>query len=295
VKRVLCAVDPSDGSAELLQYANAIVQWYGGCLTALHVVPTSDAAETPRDDRRHAVVGRMRQTIAAAGVSRDRVRYEVESGEPAAMILARAVALRTDTIVVGTRRQRSTDDVRVGSVTDMVLRHARCDVLTVPPSRSSVANDGRVGSIVCGIDFSTRSTDALRATFDLADRMQSRVVLVHAIEWLVEVEPADDLEFDVSDLRTRLVYNAQRRLDAFATNESPLDGAVRTKAAIGRSHRELLSIAAEEHADVIVVGSTGRGGTRLPVLGSTVEQLVRAAACPVLTIRLHHERSSRCS
>jgi Universal stress protein family len=45
VKRVLCAVDLSDVSAELLPYAHAIVHWYGGCLTVLHVVPTSAALE----------------------------------------------------------------------------------------------------------------------------------------------------------------------------------------------------------------------------------------------------------
>jgi nucleotide-binding universal stress UspA family protein len=117
-------------------------------------------------------------------------------------------------------------------------------------------------------------------------------VLVHAIEWLAEVEPPDEVDFNVSDFRTRLVYNAQRRLDALVTDEAALGRVVRTKVAIGRPHRELLSVAAEEHADLVVVGNHGRGGAALPFLGSTVEQIVRAASCPVLTIRSPHERLS---
>lgn len=122
--------------------------------------------------------------------------------------------------------------------------------------------------------------------------MDARLVLVHAVEWLAEVEPPDQVDFDVSDFRTRLVCNGQRRLHALIADESPLDRSIVTKVAIGRSHRELLAIAAEARADLIVVGSDGRGGTLLPLLGSTVEQIVRAAPCPVLTIRLPHKRLS---
>lgn len=49
MKRVLCAIDLSDVSIELLRYANAIVQRYGGCLTVLHVVPTFDTMEVHAD------------------------------------------------------------------------------------------------------------------------------------------------------------------------------------------------------------------------------------------------------
>jgi nucleotide-binding universal stress UspA family protein len=300
VKRVLCAVDLSDLSVELLECAAAIVQWYGGCLTILHVVPTFDAVERHPGEwfdpvtvvysmRRDEVIEHMRQAAAAAGIPDDRVRYEAESGEPGMTIVARALAFRADTIVLGTRARRGLDRL-LGSVTDSVLRHAPCDVLTVPPRLSSARGNVRASRIVCGIDFSTRSLHALRATFGLADRIDARVELVHAIEWLAEVEPPDDVDFNVSDFRTRLVYNAQRRLDALVTDEAPLGRAVRTKVAIGRSHRELLGVAAEEHADLIVLGNHGRGGATLPFLGSTVEQIVRAASCPVLTIRSPHER-----
>ena len=300
MKRVLCAVDLSDLSVELVECAAAIEQWYGGCLTILHVVPTFDAVERHPGKwfdpvtvvysmRRDDVIEPMRQAAAAAGIPDDRVRYEAESGEPGMMIVARALALRADTIVLGTRARRGLDRL-LGSVTDSVLRHAPCDVLTVPPSPSSASGNVRASRIVCGIDFSTQSLHALRATFGLADRIDARVELVHAIEWLAEVEPPDDVDFDVSDFRARLVYNAQRRLDALVTDEAPLDRAVRTKVAIGRSHRELLPVATEDHADLIVVGNQGRGGATLPFLGSTVEQIVRAAPCPVLTIRSPHER-----
>lgn len=93
MKRVLRAVDLSDLSVELLECAAAIVPWYGGCLTILHVVPTFDAVERHPGEwfdpltviysmRRDEVIEHMRQTAAAAGIPDDRVRYEAESGAP---------------------------------------------------------------------------------------------------------------------------------------------------------------------------------------------------------------------
>jgi Universal stress protein family len=134
---------------------------------------------------------------------------------------------------------------------------------------------------VCGIDFWTRSLHALRATLGLADRIDARVELVHAIEWLAEVEPPDDVDFDVSDFRTRLVYNAQRRLDALVTDEAPLDRAVRTKVAIGRSHRELLSVATEGHADLTSWGTRDAAAPPFRSSGRRSNRIVRAASCPV--------------
>jgi nucleotide-binding universal stress UspA family protein len=138
VKRVLCAVDLSDLSVELLECAAAIGQSYGGYLTILHVVPTFDAVERHPGEwfnpvtvacsmHRDDVIEHMRQTATAAGIPDDRVRYEAESGEPGMTIVPRALALRADTIVLGTRARRGLERL-LGSVPDSILRHAPCDL-----------------------------------------------------------------------------------------------------------------------------------------------------------------------
>jgi len=275
------------------------VQWYGGCLTVLHAVPTFDAIETHPGDwfdpitvvypmRRDAVIERVGQMVVAAGIPHDRVRCEAEAGVAAPTIVGPALALRADTVVLGMHAGHDAERLLLGSTADAVLRRAPCDVLTVPPHCATAQKS--ISTILCGVDFSTRSRDALRAAVGLPDRFHARLVVVHAIEWLVEIESPDQLDFDVADLRTRLVYNGQQHTDAFVSEEAPADAVILTKIAIGRAYRELLAVAAAEHAQVIVVGNHGRGGAALPALGSTVEQLVRGAECPVLTIQSPHQR-----
>ena len=52
-----------------------------------------------------------------------------------------------------------------------------------------------------------------------------------------------------------------------------------------RAHRETLRIAEERQSDLIVMGSQGRGGAGLALFGSTTQQVLRGAACPVLVVR----------
>ena len=151
MQRVVCAVDLSEDSVELLQYAHTIVQRYGGCLTVLHAVPTFDAIETHAGDwfdpvtvvrplRRDAVIERMRLMVVAAGISHDRVRCEAEAGRAAPTIVGRALALVADTIVLGAHARHGAERLLLGSTTDAVLRHAPCDVLTVPPQCATSQN-----------------------------------------------------------------------------------------------------------------------------------------------------------
>jgi nucleotide-binding universal stress UspA family protein len=58
-----------------------------------------------------------------------------------------------------------------------------------------------------------------------------------------------------------------------------------TVLASGRAHREILRAAETNEADLIVMGAQGRGGVGLALFGSTTQQVVRGAGCPVLTVR----------
>lgn len=54
---------------------------------------------------------------------------------------------------------------------------------------------------------------------------------------------------------------------------------------IGVAHEEIVTLAGEERADLIVIGTYGRGGISRALLGSVADRVVRLAPCPVLTVR----------
>jgi nucleotide-binding universal stress UspA family protein len=81
-----------------------------------------------------------------------------------------------------------------------------------------------------------------------------------------------------------LETDAKERLDGLVTDDARNWCSAETRVAHGKPYREILCAAAEGQSDLIVLGVRGRGGLDLALFGSTANQVVRHATCPVLTI-----------
>ena len=105
------------------------------------------------------------------------------------------------------------------------------------------------------------------------------------MEWLAEEEPRASAHFSVPGYRRYLVEDAQERLRNLVAEESRTWVEIDDLVVFGRAHREILRAAETKPADLIVMGAQGRGGIGLALFGSTTQQIVRGALCPVLTVR----------
>ena len=77
----------------------------------------------------------------------------------------------------------------------------------------------------------------------------------------------------------------EERLRLLVTEESRTWTEIDPVLTFGRAHREILRAAETNGADLIVMGAQGRVGVGLALFGSTTQQVVRGATCPVLTVR----------
>jgi nucleotide-binding universal stress UspA family protein len=178
----------------------------------------------------------------------------------------------------------------MGSVTEKVLRKASCPVMTVPPRASSVVPlpSSLFRNVLCAIDFSAASMRALEYATTIAQEAGGRLVVMHVVELL----PEDvGLESSVETQRTVADYLASARADSLAKLEGAVPPDVRqyceveTVMASGKPYREILREAERRHSDLLVVGVHGRNPLELLFFGSTTQQVVRRALCPVLTAR----------
>lgn len=294
-KHILCPFDFSETSVRSLAHAAALAKWYGAQLTVLHVVPTFDPMQvrgalgepihvvTPmsRDD----VLGEMRRAVSVAGVSSD-ATFAAESGDAPATIIDQAVAKAADLVVMGTHGRRGFKRLLLGSVTETVLREAPCPVLTVPPhARPTAAEVVTFKRILCPTDFSPAAMQALGFALDLARQADGLVTLLHVVEWLAEEEPRATAHFNVPEYRRHIAQDAEERLKALVAEEPRTWSEIDSVVVFGRAYREILRAAEEQATDLIVMGAQGRGGVELALFGSTAQQVVRAATCPVLTVR----------
>ena len=294
-KRILCPVDFSESSTRSLAHAAALARWYEAQLTVLHVVPTFDPVQlraelgvpvqivnpVPREE----VLREMQQLLERAGVSAD-AHLAAEAGDASTIIVDQALTTGADLIVIGTHGRRGFKRLLLGSVTETVLHEAPCPVLTVSPQTDAEAsNVVTFTRILCAMDFSPPAQQALGFALDLARQAGGLVTLLHVVEWLPEDEPRASAHFNVPEFRGHMVNDARQRLRSLVAEESRAWCEIDDLIVSGRAHREILRAADERAADLIVMGAQGRGGVGLALFGSTTQQVVRRAACPVLTVR----------
>ena len=294
-KQIICPVAFSESSVRAFAHAVAFAQWYDAQLTVLHVVPTFDPMQVRGDLTdsvrvvtpmpREQVLEEMGRSLDLARVS-PRATPVAESGDPQATIIEQAISNRADLIVMGTHGRRGFKRLFLGSVTETVLREAPCPVLTVPPHAPAAASEAvTFKRILCPIDFSAAALQALGFALDLARQADGLVKLLHVVEWLAEEEPRATAHFNVPEYRRHMVEDAQERLRALVADESRTWVEIDDVVVSGRAHREILRAAETKPADLIVMGAQGRGGIGLALFGSTTQQVVRGATCPVLTVR----------
>ena len=192
VRRILCPIDFSEASRAALDQAASIAEWFGAAITAVHVssparviegpllfaaLPVGDVSDTPASRAQRALIECVRP-LRDRGLAVDAV--VVEDSDVDGRILAIAKTVSTDLLVIGTHGRTGLDWLIVGSVTDKILRHATCPVLTVPPSATHRARPP-FKRLLCPIDFSEPSLEALRFAVPLAEEGDARLTLLHVL------------------------------------------------------------------------------------------------------------------
>lgn len=139
--------------------------------------------------------------------------------------------------------------------------------------------------IVTATDFSPPSEVALRYAAALANAFSAEVILCHVLEspdFLSTLPPVAEGYFppDLAEIQEK---HARTQCEQ-ALAKVGLTGA-RLLLPVGRPAGEIVRVATEENADLIIVGTHGRGAVAHLLLGSVAERVVRSAPCPVLTVR----------
>ena len=132
------------------------------------------------------------------------------------------------------------------------------------------------GTLVCAVPEGDERGDALALAAELSERLGLRLVLAHAVNGIGEVGRGDGIE-SVSMKADR--QGAERRLARLAEEHGVADRAER-RVAVGDPAVLLGQIAAEEAADVIVIGA--RRGWRKRLESRLADQLESETPVPVL-------------
>ena len=140
--------------------------------------------------------------------------------------------------------------------------------------------------ILAPTDFSDHTLPAVRYAVELANKFSAELILLHVVPDAVLALPDAVMPTPapIADL-TDLTEAGKTGLANLIAAEKLESRHPRCEVRIGTPATEIVAAAKDLHADLVCLGTHGRGGLARVILGSVAEMVVRQAPCPVLTVR----------
>ena len=282
VRTILVPTDRSACAERAYAPAAELAAWTGARVRVVHVseyghpIPAAPAPVT-WDDVTRGLHLPLAHTPPGGPILVEEVAAAYAS--TAGALLACARTHGADLIVIGTNGRRGLARMVLGSVAEEVVRRAECPVLTVPCTDTPAD-----GPVLAAVDFSAGSREALRHAKALAADRGVALHVLHVVEWPSSPPPY------LANLRfphiREILRSARVELDAFVAATPGPDVAttvyVQAGGFVGRS---IVEVARSIGASLVATATQGRTGLDRLLLGSVTESVLRAAPCPVLTVR----------
>ncbi|MFH5227092.1 universal stress protein [Antrihabitans spumae] len=228
---------------------------------------------------KQAIAGRATlaeaKLLAEGTASSVDVQTEFVTGSAIQTLLDRSKDARM--LAIGSRGLGAFRSSLLGSVSTALAMHAHCPVAVIRDARVGATPDA--GSVVVGIDGSATSVHAIGIAFDQASKRGVELVAVHA--WM------DTSQFALEGVGGQIAEDTEAAVFSESLagwhGQYP-DVGVRRVLVKDRPVRQLLEESAT--AQLLVVGSHGRGGFTGMLLGSTSRALLHTAECPIIVARI---------
>ena len=296
-KKILFATTASPSCDHAARVAFDMAKRYDAEICVFHVlgIPTRGFSQTVKDVRTGELVGydddyldwvkeEMKNTYADQLKMPVKCAIEALAGIPHTEILRAARKRDVDIIVMGSTTREEDEETYsyrniAGSTLQAVAKAARCPVLII--GRPAASFWGGFSNIVFGTDFSKAADSAFMLAYKLAKTLGGALHLFHAFDisgvHSGKTMGQDDIEDNLREARERMKKMYVPGMKGFDDYEIEVWE--------GIPYVEIVKFAREKYADLIVMAHhTREPSPEKSALGSTVEQVVLRATCPVASV-----------
>lgn len=291
LRTVLIGTSLGEESDSVVRSGLAVARAAGARVHLVHAFPDGPQLAGPEaglgedftEEMRFWCEEKLREQTGRLGLGEPELsRAEAVAGPPHRVLIETAQRARADLIVVGATDSGPLAVELLGSTADRVLRKATCPVLLVrgglrmPPRR-----------VLAPVDLSPLSGDAYRCGLDLLGQLgkggEIEVRAVYALSFMDKLAELHRKEGAVSFEETERASGEELRRFVLENGvNAPFE--VETALLPGEARFEILHELREHPADLVVLGTHGRGGLDRLMMGSVASAVARKAPCSVLLI-----------
>ncbi len=272
-KSILCPVDLSPASQTVLRWAGLFAEAYHARVEVLHAewfeYPAYFLPSQMQEISEAAIRNREVLRESLAKLIEDNLGKNVHQsitileGHPIQTILFSAEKTKPDLIVMGSHGRRGLDRMRLGSVSEDVVRQAGLPTLVVRAPETKPA-PAKLSRVLCPVNFSEQSKQSLALSADVASTFGSQLLVMYAEE------------------QERSLATSQKQLCDWVPPETRKHCELLEVVHHGNAAEQILVAAREHKVDLITLSARYRRFLDLTVIGTTTERVMRHADTAVL-------------
>jgi nucleotide-binding universal stress UspA family protein len=280
--KILLATNLEDAEY-LLPHAIAQARASGAKLTLVHVlapletlplnpiaIPHAESAATEEGAKR--ALEAMAAKARSSGVTCD---VMVSDGSPQRAIPELMKKIQADRLILGTHGRRRLARLLLGSAAQEILDRVEAPVCTIGPHAHTTSPQEPPRKILHPVSFRPGYEQSACLALDIAQFYQAEITLLHVIERTPESEQDSG----------RVAQWAQAELERLIPDEALLWTYVNVQVEVGKVVEQIMDVAVEMPADLIVLG-VDKNGSIWPIHGDrSAYGVIAQAKCPVLTAR----------
>ncbi len=283
IERVLIATDFSHQSELALQHGLDFARFFNAQPEVAYVLPPeeyalagADGLSAGREAARRDLLALKSRLRRIASYNDDTVcQVTMLEGDVAGCLLGYARQERADLIIVGTHGRGGLGKAFLGSVAEKVFRHSPVPVLTVGPNIHGPQKRPELRHILAPCDLTPKSHPAVQYACALAASHHAWLTVLHVVDHSGEGMKCDP-ERVKAGIRERLA-------EIVGQDGTGLD--INYRVEFGKVASRTLDVASGLDADLVVLGVRPSAGVLDRLMWPVAYEVVRGAACPVLTIR----------
>ncbi|HSJ32710.1 MAG TPA: universal stress protein [Longimicrobiales bacterium] len=285
IRSILAASDLTEATDAVVRAAAALAELTGADLHVVHAFDMELSAYTPRNpqvpglddwvrDAARELDEQIRRALPPTAPAVGSREVLVEKAHDA--IEQRAAAVRADLIVVGRHRARPAGDSFLGSTADRVIRTAEVPCLVIGAGLSMPLR-----RLLVPQDLSESGSKALDVALQWGAAFSGDGLQLTVLHVIPRVYDVKEIAFDTAVIGPEL----EREVEAARVRTGVPDVIVRELVRWGdHPAEEIVRVAEEEGADLIIVATHGYGPVKRFLIGSVASGVTRGARCPVLLI-----------
>lgn len=305
IRNILVPIDFSTLSIFAIETAKGLAKRFDATIHLVHVhefyypagfmapgaiVPMS--MTTFRDDSANRLSSDLRLLATRQGLSTANCHFRSDGVPPFHEICEVAREIPADLIVMPSHAPTGLAHFLEGSTAERIAQHSPCPVVVVKKRARRIPKVPvaiRIDKILVPVDFSRCSLDGLNYAIQFAEKVAAKICLFHAVHLGYAYTSDGYAMYDLSVVEKAARKEADRQMREFV--RCARFGGVKFEIAIkvGPPVDEICAQAQNQDVDLIITSTHGRTGFKHVLIGSTAEQIVRRASCPVLVVPSHPE------